>query len=38
MISILARSLLIIFLFGIPLFVFKWSADIEAVFKRLKGN
>ena len=35
-ISILMRSLLIIVLFGILLFTFRWSSDLEAIFKRIK--
>ena len=34
--SIAIRSLLIVALFMIPLFLFRWSSDIEAVIKRLK--
>tara|TARA_B100001057_G_scaffold84886_1_gene80717 strand:- start:903 stop:1319 length:417 start_codon:yes stop_codon:yes gene_type:complete len=37
-ISILMRSLLIIVLFGIPLFTFRWSIDLEAIFKKIKNH
>ena len=37
-ISILIRSFLIFTLFGICLLIFKWSIDIEVLFKRLKNR
>lgn len=38
LISILMRSFLIVVLFGIPFFAFRWSSDIETILKRIKIN
>jgi O-antigen/teichoic acid export membrane protein len=38
LLSILIRSLLVVGLFLIPLFLFRWSSDIEALLDRFKNR
>jgi len=36
--SIIARSILIIGLFSIPMYLFRWSSDIESAFKKISSR